>query len=89
MFLGLDEVFDGDESGEPAVSVDDRQFSILLRRNSPSAGIGGDALLRGDERDLVMTSATRLVISTSKRISRLVMMPTREPSPSTTGRPEM
>ena len=39
----------------------------------------------------VMTSRTRVVCFSNdetNRMSRLVMMPTRRPSPSTTGRPE-
>ena len=39
--------------------------------------------------DLVITSATGLFMSTSKRMSRLVMMPTRAPVSSTTGSPEI
>ena len=38
---------------------------------------------------VVMTSATRLPWSTSKRMSRLVMMPTSTPSESVTGTPEI
>ena len=36
-----------------------------------------------------MTSSTRRDLSTSKRMSRLVMMPTSSPRSSVTGRPEM
>jgi hypothetical protein len=37
----------------------------------------------------VITSATRRDRSVSKRVSRLVTMPSSTPSASTTGRPEM
>jgi hypothetical protein len=39
--------------------------------------------------DLVITSRTLTPLSVTKRMSRLVTMPTRMPSPSTTGTPEM
>ena len=64
-------------------------FSILLRRKRPSAASAVTPCWAVISGDLVITSATRLPISTSKRMSRLVMMPTSAPSSSTTGRPEM
>ena len=64
-------------------------FSILLRRSRPSAASAVTPCWAVINGALVITSATRLFMSTSKRMSRLVMMPTSDPSPSTTGRPEM
>ncbi|SHQ37220.1 Uncharacterised protein [Mycobacteroides abscessus subsp. abscessus] len=64
-------------------------FSILLRRNRPSAASAvtpSRAVINGA---LVITSATGLDRSASNRISRLVMIPTSAPCASTTGRPEI
>ncbi len=64
-------------------------FSILLRRNSPSAASADTPSWAVISGALVITSATFLVWSTSNRMSRLVMMPTSAPESSTTGSPEM
>ncbi len=37
VLLGLDEVLDGDQTGQPAIAVDDQELLDLVRRNSPSA----------------------------------------------------
>ncbi len=64
-------------------------FSILLRRNKPSAASAVTPACAVISGALVITSATGLLMSTSNRMSRLVMIPTSEPSASTTGRPEI
>ena len=64
-------------------------FSILWRRNSPNAASAETPACAVISGALVITSDDRLVLSTSKRMSRLVMMPTSEPVWSTTGRPEI
>ena len=55
-------------------------FSILWRRNRPSAASAVTPSCAVISGALVITSATGLFMSTSKRMSRLVMMPTSEPS---------
>ena len=50
--LGLDEVLDGDQPGQLAVAVDDRQLLDLVAAQQPQRGLGGDARLRGDQRRL-------------------------------------
>ena len=52
MLFGLDEVFDGDEPAQAALPVDDRQFLDLVAAQQAQRGLGGDALLRGDQRRL-------------------------------------
>ena len=52
VLLGFDEVLDGDQSGESAVTVDDRQFLNLVASQQTQRGVGTDALLRGDQRGL-------------------------------------
>ena len=64
-------------------------FSILLRRNRPSAASADTPSCAVISGALVITSDTFLSMSTSKRMSRLVMIPTRAPPESTTGSPEM
>ena len=64
-------------------------FSILCRRSSSSASgllTPTGAVISGVR---VITSRTRVSGSVTKRMSRLVMMPTRVPAASVTGRPEM
>ena len=59
------------------------RMAIALSGSMPTG-----AVIRGA---FVMTSLTRVVLFSkeeTKRMSRLVMMPTRRPSPSTTGSPE-
>ena len=48
MLFGLDEVLDGDQAGELALTVDDRQLLDLVTAQQPECGLGGDAFLRGD-----------------------------------------
>ena len=64
-------------------------FSILRRRSRPSAASAVTPTCAVTRSSEVMTSRTRREWSTSKRMSRLVMMPTRRPDSSTTGSPEI
>ena len=64
-------------------------FSTLCRARSPSASSPETPTGAVTSGMRVMTSPTGREGSSSKRMSRLVMMPTRVPSASTTGVPEM
>ena len=44
VLLGLDEVLDRDQPGQPAVAVDDRQLLDLVAAQQAKRGIGGDTL---------------------------------------------
>ena len=44
VLLGLDEVLDGDQPGQPAMAVDDRQLLDLVAPQQTQRRIGGDAL---------------------------------------------
>ena len=61
----------------------------MLRRNRPSAASAVTPSCAVISGVLLITSETGLFMSTSNRMSRLVMMPTRDPLSSTTGRPEI
>ena len=52
VLLGLDEILDGDQTGKAPMSVDDGQFLNLVAPQQTQGCIGGDALLRGDQRRL-------------------------------------
>ena len=64
-------------------------FSILCLRSRPSAADALTPTGAVTSGILVITSRTGRDLSTSKRMSRLVMMPSRWPSASVTGTPEM
>ncbi len=64
-------------------------FSILCLRSSPSAASALTPTGAVTSGIGVMTSRTGRVRSTSKRMSRLVMMPSNRPSASVTGTPEI
>jgi hypothetical protein len=64
-------------------------FSILLRRSSVNASSRDTPTGAVTSGIFVMTSRTGRVWSVSKRMSRLVTMPTRMPASSVTGTPEM
>ena len=84
------EVLDRDEAAQPAGLVDERQLLDLVPREQCHRIVGGDADRARDERhprhDLADAAAS---MSDSKRMSRLVTIPTSRCSPSTTGSPEM
>jgi hypothetical protein len=50
VLLSLDEVFDGDESGQTSVPVDDGQLLNLIAPQETERRICGDTLLSGDQR---------------------------------------
>jgi hypothetical protein len=64
-------------------------FSILCLRSSSSARSGSTPTGAVTSGIGVITSRTSRFWSVSKRMSRLVTMPTSTPSASTTGAPEM
>ena len=78
VLLGLDEVLDGDQAAEHAVGVDQRQLLDLVLaqagRARPRCCTPTGAVTSGIG---VITSRTGRLRSTSKRMSRLVMMPIR------------
>jgi hypothetical protein len=64
-------------------------FSTLCRRSSASASALDTPTGAVTSGSGVMTSRTRRVWSVSKRVSRLVTMPTSTPAGSMTGTPEI
>ena len=89
VLLALGEVLDRDEPAQPAVGVDQRQLLDLVlpqQANASSRETPTGAVTSGIG---VMTSRTGRSWSVSKRMSRLVTMPTSTPAASVTGTPEI
>ena len=77
--LALHEVLDRDEAGEPAVLVDQRQLLDLVPAQERHRVVGRDARGPVTSGIGVMTSTTGGEWSGSKRMSRLVTMPSSMP----------
>ena len=89
VLLRLLDVLDGDEALEQPAAVDDQQLLDAVLVQQLLRGLDAGALAGRDELRLVIIALTGWSRLRSKRMSRLVRMPTGRPSAATTGRPEI
>ena len=85
----LRDVLDRDEPLEPPVAVDDGELLDLVAMEDRLRLLERRADGRRDQVLLVISAETGCEVSVSKRRSRFVRMPTRTPSSSVIGTPEM